>query len=402
MKYIVIIPDGMGDYPILELDNKTCWQVAKTPNLDFIAERGIVGKAKTIPEEMEAGSDVAILSIFGYDPKKYYTGRGPLEAAVRKIPLSERDVAFRCNLISSDGKTLLDYSGGHITTYEAQDLIKEISKKLDTDKINFFSGMGYRHILRWTNGSQKVECIPPHNIVGRPLLKNLPRGEGEKTLRGLIYNSIEILDNHDINKKRRDKGKLPANMIWPWGQGKIPAFPKFIEKYKLTGSVISAVDLVKGIGYYAGLEVIEVPGATGYFDTNYEGKAEYAIASLKDNDLTLVHIEATDEAGHIGNVEEKIKAIENIDKKIIGNILKSADKFLEDYKILFLPDHYTPITVKTHTSDIVPYLIYSTKELSMSPAVIEGKRIEFSDAAVEKISLPVLDAFELLDFLISV
>ncbi len=392
----------MGDYPIPALDNKTCWQVAKTPNLDFIAEKGIIGKTKTIPEGMEVGSDVAILSIFGYDPKKYYTGRGPLEAAVRKITLSEKDVAFRCNLISSDGKTLLDYSGGHITTYEAQELIKEISKKLDTDKINFFSGVGYRHILRWTDGSHKVECIPPHNIVGKPLLNNLPRGEGEKILRDLIYNSIEILDNHETNKKRRDEGKLPANMIWPWGQGKIPAFPKFTEKYKLCGSVISAVDLVRGIGYYAGLKIIEVPGITGYFDTNYDGKAEYAVASLKDKDIVFVHIEATDEAGHIGNVEEKIKAFENIDKKILGNILMSMDKFSDDFKLLFLPDHYTPITVKAHTSDIVPYLIYSTKELILSPAQIEGKGIEFSDCAVEKISLPAIEAYELLDVLIKV
>lgn len=391
MKYILIIPDGMADYPLKELENTTPLQVAKKPNMDFLNKIGEVGMVRTIPEGVSPGSDVAILSIMGYDPKKYYTGRGPLEAPARNVSLASYDVAFRCNLICSDGKTLIDYSGGHITTGESFVLMKKIAEKLDTEKIKFYPGISYRHLMKWSYGPENVVCIPPHDIIGEEIKKFLPKGDGEKILRNLIFNSIEILDKHEINKKRIDKGLNPANMIWLWGQGKKPKIKKFFDKYKIEGSVISAVDLIKGLAFYAGLESIEVPGATGYYDTNYIGKAEYALSSLEKKDFVFIHIEATDEAGHNADIQAKIDAIENIDKKIIGTILKNIK---DEHRILILPDHFTPLSLRTHTKEDVPFLLYDSR----NP---KKQNLLFDEISAKETDLKITEGYKLMDLFIS-
>ncbi len=367
MKYIVIVPDGAADYPLEELGGKTPLQVAKTPHMDFLASRGIVGSVRNIPEGFSPGSDVANLSILGYDPRTYYTGRAPLEAVSMGLSLSKKDVAFRCNLVSlkfSDKKQIFmdDYSAGHITTEEAKILIEEVDKKLGSDSLKFYPGVSYRHIMIWKDGTEDLECTPPHDILGREIMRYLPIGKKADFLKDLIFKSMEILRDHEINKKRITEGKKPANSIWLWGQGKTPNIPTFKEKYHLSGALISAVDLTKGLGILAGFHIINVPGATGWIDTNYEGKANYALQALEKVDFVYIHIEAPDEAGHQGDYKLKIKALENIDKLIIGKILKEAQSRFREFKILLLPDHPTPVKVRTHTADSVPFVIYEENQ----------------------------------------
>ncbi len=359
MKYVVLVPDGAADYPLKELGNKTPLQVARKPNMDFLARWGITGTVKTIPEGMDPGSDVANLSLFGYDPRIYYTGRGPLEAANRGIKLGPDEVAFRCNLVTVNGDSLRDYSAGHISNEEARELIEYVDKKLGRSGLTFYPGVSYRHLMVIEGDFSSVQCIPPHDITGGSIRKNLPRGQGENILRELMLASRDILEEHPINLKRRSLGKNPANMIWLWGQGKAPTMPSFAEKYGLKGYVISAVDLIKGIGVYAGLKAIDVPGATGYFDTDYGAKADYALKALEEGDFVFVHVEAPDEAGHTGDIEAKIEAIERFDERLVGRVMKGLDVH-RDYKILVAPDHPTPIAVGMHVVDAVPFAIYST------------------------------------------
>lgn len=387
MKYFIIIPDGACDYPLKELDNLTPLQFSRTPNTDYLARNGIVGIVKTIPEGLPKGSDVAIFSLLGYDPKKYYTGRGPLEAASLGVKMKDNDVAFRCNLITSDGEIIIDYAAGHISTEEAYILMKKISEKLETDYLKFYPGISYRHLMLWKNGPEDIKCVPPHDIIGGKIKENLPKGEGERILKNLIYNSIEILDSHDINKKRRDEGKNPANMIWPWGAGKFPRIQTFMEKYGITGAVITAVDVVKGIGKLAGLEFIKVPGVTGYYDTNYKNKGEYAVGASSKFDLVVVHIEATDEAGHNADIEEKIKAIEMIDREIIGRIVKNINNF----KIMVVSDHFTPVSLRTHTSEPVPFLIYSSDKHY-------NYKVEFDEISAKKSNFYFEEGEKLIEF----
>lgn len=365
MKFIMIIADGMADYPVKELGGKTPLQVAFHPNMDKIVSKGICGLLKTVPEGMEVVTDIAVLSILGYDPKKYYVGRGPLEAASLGISLGEGDIAFRCNLITEKEGILDDYSAGHIDTEEAKEIINFINENLGvSEKIQFYSGVSYRHLLvfRDSHYSNEVKCIPPHDVVGKPIKKLMvtplsKRGEKMATLlNDMILKSKEILLNHPITIKKMGKGEKPANMIWPWSPGKMPKYPKLKEKYGINGAVISAVDVIKGIGIYAGLDVIEVPGATGYIDTNYEGKADYALKSLENHDLVLVHVEAPDEAGHMGDYYLKIKTIEDLDDRLLGNIF---DRIKGDFTIAILPDHLTPVTIRAHAPGPVPFAIYS-------------------------------------------
>lgn len=349
----------MADYPLKELNNKTPLQVANTPNMDFIALAGRNGIAKTIPDNMASGSDVANLNILGYSPDKYYTGRGPLEAANMDLDLKENDIAFRCNLITIENDLIKDYSAGHISSEESKILINSLNEKLSTHDIKFYSGVSYRHILVVKNNLvEYAKTTPPHDAIGSTIEKNYPTGDNG-ILVDLIKKSKPILEKELINLERIKNNKNPANLIWMWGQGKRPNLQSFESKYKIKGSMISAVDLLKGIAKYIGLTPIEVPGATAYLDTNYIGKAEYALKSLEEKDFVYVHVEAPDEAGHIGNIELKIKAIEDFDEKVVGTIL---DNNLEEYKIMLLPDHYTPISVKTHTKDPVPFAIYSNSE----------------------------------------
>ncbi|HSB32923.1 MAG TPA: cofactor-independent phosphoglycerate mutase, partial [Nitrospirota bacterium] len=338
MKYIILLGDGMADRPHAELGGKTCLQAARTPNLDQLASLGQVGMVQTVPPGFPPGSDVANLTVMGYDPRKYYSGRSPLEAASIGVKLGPDDVAFRCNLVTlriTGGKSagmhrkavMEDFSAGHISTQEARLLIEEIGNKLGSDRIRFYPGVSYRHLMVWRGGKDRMECTPPHDIQDKDVQDYLPRGEGDETITALMESSLEVLAGHPVNKKRQEAGKRAANSIWLWGQGKRPQMPTFREKYGLEGAMISAVDLTKGIGIYAGFEVVDVPGATGWLDTNYVGKAEHALWALKTKDIAYVHVEAPDEAGHTGDLKNKIKAIEDFDEFIVGNIIHGMKQF---------------------------------------------------------------------------
>jgi len=395
-KYIILVGDGMADYPIEQLGMRTPLEAASTPNMDFIAQHGLLGQAKTIPDKMTPASDVANLSILGYDPKKYYSGRGPLEAANLGIKLEDDDVAFRCNLITASTDTLLDYSAGHIKTAEAEKLIKFIDQKLGSNKARFYHGISYRHLLLYKRGSelklQDLKCFAPHDITGQSISKNLPKGDNADLIIKLMQDSREILASHEINQVRLDLKENPANMIWLWGQGVKPSMPKFIDKFGLKGSVISAVDLLKGLGHILGLNVINVKGATGYYDTNYEGKAKAAIKSLKDNDFVFVHVEAPDEAGHNGDLREKLTAIERFDQFIVGAFLEYS-KTNSDLRIMVLPDHPTPVSLKTHTADAIPFAIYGKN--------IEAKNfLNFSEKEAQKSDLFFENGYQLMEYLI--
>ena len=406
MKFIILLGDGMADRPHAELEGKTCLQAARTPNLDQLATLGQVGMVHTVPDGFPPGSDVANLTVMGYDPRKYYTGRSPLEAASIGVDLGPDDVAFRCNLVTlriSGGKSatgikgrhaiMEDFSAGHITSEEARLLIEEIDSKLGSDRIRFYPGVSYRHLMVWKGGKDKIECAPPHDIQDKDIQDYVPRGEGDETLNTLMEASIDILMAHPVNKARLENGKRPANSIWLWGQGKRPSMPTFREKYGLEGAMISAVDLTKGIGIYAGFEVINVPGATGWLDTNYVGKAEHALWALKTKDIVYVHIEAPDEAGHTGDLKNKIKAIEDFDEFVVGNIVHGMKQF-DEYRILALPDHPTPIEIRTHSADPVPFVIYDNKKERKGDPVTYDERIAYrKDALMFKEGHRLMDYF---------
>lgn len=369
MKYIVLVGDGMAGRPLKALGHKTCLQYAHTPNMDRLATGGEVGIARTVPHGFEPGSDVANLSILGYNPSMYYSGRAPIEAEYRGLTLGPKDVAFRCNLVTlqfpesgNRGNAVMqDYSAGHISTKEASILIKDINKKLGGGEIGFYPGMSYRHLMIWKNGKDKMKCTPPHDISGRKIGGRLPEGDGADLLDSLIERSTEILMANPVNQKRIRNGMNPANSLWFWGHGKKLPLPQFKDKYGLKGALISAVDLTKGLGLCAGFDIINVKGATGYIDTNYVGKANAALRALNTYGIVYVHVEAPDEAGHNGDLKAKLQAIEDFDEKVVGTILKGIHKY-GDYSIMLMPDHYTPISVKTHTKDPVPYVIYRSTE----------------------------------------
>ena len=367
MKYIILVGDGMADLPLKKLGGKTPLEAAYTPNMDFIARNGICGMVRTIPKGLKAGSDVANMSLFGYDPKKYYTGRGPLEALSRGIKLGPKDVAFRCNTVKIKNGKMADYSAGHISTKEAAKLIKLLDRKLGNRDIRFYPGISYRHLCIIKNGPIKAKCTPPHDISGKPIKNYVPEGAGADLLNKLMSDSYCLLSKLD----------LKANMIWLWGQGKAPSMPKF----SLNGAVITAVDLIKGIGKAIGLKVINVPGATGYLDTNYIGKAKYALKFLEKGDFIFVHVESPDESGHEGNIKHKIKAIQDFDRYVVGTILKGIRKF-KNCRVMVLPDHPTPISIMTHTGDPVPFAIYSTAKRFKGPKgyyekAIAGSKLKF-------------------------
>jgi 2,3-bisphosphoglycerate-independent phosphoglycerate mutase len=365
MKYIVLVGDGMADYKYRELGWKTPLQYAKTPHMDFLAANGETGLVKTIPDGFPPGSDVANLSVLGYDPCLYYTGRSPLEAASMGIELAENDLAFRCNLVTLSPdevykqKRMIDYSAGEISTEEAKILIAAVNRNLGSDEVQFFPGISYRHLMIWRNctGDSTLNLTPPHDISGRCIAGFLPRGDKGGALLNLMEKSSLFLSSHPINLEKTKCNKPPANSIWFWGEGKRASLPPFREKFRLQGSVISAVDLIKGIGVCAGLAVVNIPGATGNIHTNFRGKAVAGLAELRrGNDFIFIHVEAPDEAGHQGDLETKIKAIEEIDQKVLGELLRTLDDFGR-YRIMLLPDHPTPVSIKTHTKEPVPFVI---------------------------------------------
>jgi 2,3-bisphosphoglycerate-independent phosphoglycerate mutase len=363
MKYIVLLGDGMADEPLEELGGLTPLQKANTPNMDRLASEGELGLAETVPDNFHPGSDVANLSVFGYDPNQCYSGRSPLEAISMGVELGPGDVAFRLNLVhltAHFGKLYMgDFSAGHIGTEQAGRLIATLQQELGDEHFAFYPGVSYRHLLVWKNGKDKLKMHPPHDISNRCILDHLPQGEGAAELIHLTNSAQMILANHPVNRERADAGELAANSIWLWGQGRAPQMLPYATKFGLSGAVISAVDLIKGIGLYAGLEVINVPGATGYLDTNYRGKAEAALAALQHKDFVYVHVEAPDEAAHGGLLQEKIRAIEDFDREIVGRVVAGLADF-DAFRVLILPDHPTPVSRMTHTSDPVPYILYDS------------------------------------------
>ncbi len=348
--------DGAADEPQPDLGGRTPLQAALMPHSDRIAREGICGLAQTIPPEMEPGSDIATLSILGYDPLRYHTGRAPLEAASLDVSLNPEDVAFRCNLISSDGEILLDYSAGEISTADSHALIARLNEKLATGRIQFYPGVSYRHVMVWRGGSPDVITVPPHDIIGRRIEPYLPRGDGDGVLRQLMFDSLEILDGHDINKRRRDEGKNPANMIWLWGQGRKCQLPSFALMRGMPGIAIAAVDLVKGVAKCAGLAAPDTPGATGNLETDFSGKAAAAIEAFDRYGFVLVHIEAPDEASHQASPERKVWALEQIDEKVVGPLLARLDHH-PGSRIMVVSDHYTKISTKTHAREPVPFAL---------------------------------------------
>ncbi|MBN2483140.1 MAG: cofactor-independent phosphoglycerate mutase [Candidatus Omnitrophica bacterium] len=360
MKYIVVILDGAADYPLEMLGDRTPLAVADIPNIDSLVKGGQLGRVKTVPAGFSPSSDVANLSLLGYDPGQYYTGRGPLEAANLGIELGPDDLAFRCNFITEHDQTLFDYSAGHIRDHEAKILTDFLQQQLGNEQIQFYSGKSYRNLMVYRGGVSlgldKLKYYPPHDILGKSIQKHMPRGENAERIIHIMNQSKQILSDHEINKVRVDLGENPAHMIWLWGCGRKPQMESFKSKFGVPGAVISAVDLIKGIGKIIGLEVLEVEGATGYYDTNYEGKARAALEALKTLDFVFIHIEAPDEAGHNQDVRMKITCLERIDKLIVGTLLGELQH--QEFRILVTPDHPTPVELRTHTDEPVPFLIY--------------------------------------------
>jgi 2,3-bisphosphoglycerate-independent phosphoglycerate mutase len=365
-KFLVLLIDGAGDYPLPELGGKTPLEVARTPNLDKLSQMAELGMVKTIPDGLPPGSDVANLNVLGYDPRRYYTGRSAFEALSMGVELKPSDVSLRCNLVTLSGNgdyadcIMKDYSAGEIDTGEARQIVEECQRMLGSDEFRFYPGVSYRHVVIWSGGNKNVKLTPPHDILDKRIGDYLPGGEGSQALVDLMERSFNFLSEYPINLKRIEHQQHPANSIWFWGLGTSPALPKFKEKFGLSGSAIAAVDLVKGIGVAAGLKPVNVPGATGRVDTNFRGKAEAVLERFNaGDDFIFLHVEAPDEAGHQGSLETKIKSIELVDELVVGTIVEKMD-FFGDYSLMVLPDHYTPISVRTHVSDPVPFMIYDS------------------------------------------
>lgn len=394
MKYIVLVGDGMGDYPIAELNGQTPLAAAHTPYMDHIAAVGRMGLARTIPQGCEPGSDTANLSLLGYDPRAVQTRRGPLEAASMGVNLGPKDVAFRCNLVSlvgeADDLVMADYSAGHIGTDDARQLIATLARALGDNSIRFYPGVGYRHLMVWHGGNAVLNTIPPHDITGQRVAPYLGRLGDQCLLLSLMERARVVLADHPVNKRRLQDGQSAATDLWFWGQGYAPGIGSFGEKTGLKGAIISAVDLLRGMGVYMGLDVINVPGATGYLDTNYLGKAEYGLAALKDVDFVFVHVEAPDEASHEGNLQYKLAAIEAFDSKVVGTVLEGIRAF-DECRVLVTTDHFTPVSRKTHTIEPVPF--------AMAGALVQSNGIggSFSEVEAMKRGLYIENGYELLE-----
>jgi len=369
MKYLILVGDGMGDLPVAELNNRTPLEAADTPFLDSLCRRGELFLTHTIPKGYPPGSDVANLSLLGYRPEEYYTGRAPLEAAAMGITLSPNQTAFRCNLVTlghepDNQVRMIDYSAGHISSEESHQLIAALEKGCATDTFHFHAGVSYRHILLVQGDYPQMDTVPPHDFTGKDVTAPWSRYRAHPQWAALLEKAQAILADHPVNASRVAAGKNPANAIWLWGEGKLPTMPTLAERFGISGSLISAVDLLKGLGVNAGLSIINVPGATGYLDTNYEGKAQAALDSLRCRDFVFVHVEAPDEAGHQGLLQEKIQAIEDFDRKVVGPILQGLQASGEDFRLIATMDHHTPLCLRTHTATPVPTILYDSRETS--------------------------------------
>jgi 2,3-bisphosphoglycerate-independent phosphoglycerate mutase len=367
MKYIILVGDGMGDFPLTELNNKTPLEAAHTPTMDMLCQKGELFRLQTIPTGMHPGSDIANLSLLGYEPQKFYTGRAPLEAASMGIEIAQKETAYRCNLVTlenqgNDSLTMVDFSAGHISTNESNILINTLQKELGSKLFHFYAGISYRHLMVANNSMSDLETEPPHDHIGKDVTRFWNRYLEYPHLKTLMEKARSLLESHEINKSRVSRNQLPANSIWLWGEGKAPIIPTIQELFGIKGSLISAVDLLKGIGVYGGLQIINVEGATGYLDTNYAGKAQAALDSLQDNDFVFVHVEAPDEAGHQGSIKDKLQAIEDFDQKIVKPVFEGMQQpGKPDFRLVICMDHLTPISIRTHTGQPVPVLLYDSR-----------------------------------------
>jgi 2,3-bisphosphoglycerate-independent phosphoglycerate mutase len=385
MKYIILVGDGMGDLPLPDLNGRTPLEAANTPTMDHLCQNGEIFRFQTIPDGMHAGSDIANLSLLGYEPQNFYSGRAPLEAASMGIELAEGEVAYRCNLVTLEKETdnsltMVDFSAGHIPTDESSVLIDDLQEELGSEWFHFYPGIGYRHLMVYKNSLSGLETMPPHDYIGKDVTEFWQRYLQYPDLQLMLESACKVLEEHRINKERRDRGLLPANGIWLWGEGKAPTIPTIEEQFGLRGSLISAVDLLKGIGVYGGLDIINVEGATGYLDTNYAGKASAALQALNDQDFVFVHVEAPDEAGHQGRIKEKIRAIEDFDSKIVKPVIEGLHSMNgnPDFRLVVCMDHFTPISIRTHTDTPVPVLLYDSRKNA------NGCGLTYSEANGEK------------------
>ena len=408
MKYVILLGDGMGDRPLAELGGRTPLQAAKTPNLDVLARRGELGLVKTTPDGFYPGGDVTQLAILGYDPKKYYTGLAPLEAAGLGVALNPDDVAYRCNLVTLRADTggydvkklgphavMEDYSAGQIESLEAKELIYDINEQLGTEVVQFYPGVSYRNLMVWAEGKYRVTVTPPHDIAGKPVGDFLPKGDGDKVLRALMDEALAILRDHQVNKDRIEAGKPPANGIWLWGHGKAPKLPKLTERYGLSATMISALDLPRGLGLSCGFEVAKVAGTTGDADTDYLGKATCALKELEKRDLVYVHLGATDDASHRGDVQAKVRAIEAFDEHTVGTLLKGLPK-LGPHRVLAVCNHATSVALRCHTNDPVPFAVYEGPKAGGRAEADRG----FNEADAQATKTLLADATKLIGKLI--
>lgn len=389
-KYVIIVPDGAADEPLEEFGGKTILEIAETPNMDKVSTQGRLGMVRTVPPGIEPGSDVAQMSLLGYNPVEFYTGRAPIEAVARNIKLSPNDWVFRCNLVTfCDGK-MEDHSAGHISTEEGGKLINDLNEQVSEEGFCFYPGVSYRHLLVFKDADFDVKTYPPHDFIGTAVEKILPRGKGAEILIDLIGRSQQFFMNHDINKIKKDLGENQVSSIWLWGQGKRARMESFEKRFGLKGAAITAVDLVRGLAMLIDFDLISVPGATGFVDTNYQGKASAAIDALNKYDLVFIHIEAPDEAGHNGNIEMKKKAIEQIDKHIVGPVLEALQGY-EKWRILVLPDHPTPVSKRAHSAGPVPF--------AMAGTGVKGVlNVTFSEINAAKSGIKIENGFELMEY----
>ena len=404
-RYIVLLGDGMADHPLAELDGRTPLMAARTPNMDYIASEGVLGTVRTLPEGMALGSDVANLAVLGYDPGVVYTGRSPIEAAGMGVDLGPEDVAYRCNLVTlgrgspSDPDTdlagelnpelvMVDFAGGHPGGEEAAEIVSSLSDELGEEGIEFHLGVSYRHLMVWRNGQEELAVGPPHDLTDGRIEEGWPRGAAAGKILDLMTRSVGLLADHPVNVRRKSEGIKPINAIWLWGQGLKPGMKEFKDVYGLEGAMITAGDLMRGLAVSIGFKVIDVPGATGYLDTNYEGKASAAVEALRDVEIVYLHVEAPDEAGHSGSVTDKIKAMEDFDSRVVGPVL-SGLREMGPHRVLLMPDHATPIETKTHSGEPVPFAIYDSQ-------IVSGTGRTYDEACAASTGIHIENGYELM------
>ncbi len=391
MKYIVLVGDGMSDYPITDLNNKTPLEVADTPDMDMVAKIGMSGTAETIPENLPPGSDVANLSVMGYDPNLFYTGRGPLEAGSMGVKVNKDEVAYRCNIVNVRDGVMVDYSAGHILSEESSELIKTLNENLADDKICFYAGVSYRHLMIHNDGSESLSCTPPHDIPDKPVAEFLPKGPGSELLRDLMERSQAVLWEHPVNVERRSHGDIPATMVWLfWGSGKVPDLPAFKQIYRLNAAITSAVDVLRGLARMMGMEVLDIPGVKDGLDNDFTAQAVGALTALKEYDLVVIHIEATDEAAHAGSIDDKIEAIQRVDSEVLSQIRNWRP---DNLRMLIMPDHPTPIKTQTHSGEPVPFMLWG-------PGFTTNGAKRFTEAEAKSTGLCVDPGYNIMSRLI--